>query len=63
MTPTAVLSEKTLQERKRKWQAEVRRREEELEEVRKSSQEEQENLRAQLRRARSSTEQGVSDQV
>lgn len=52
-----------LQERKRKWQSEVQRREEELEEVRKSSQEEQENLRAQLRRARSSTEQGVSDQV
>lgn len=57
------LCEKMLLERKRKWQAELQRRDEEVEEVRRSSQQEQEKLWAQLRKARSSTEHSVSDQV
>lgn len=57
------LFEKTLLERKKKWQAELQRRDEEMEELRRSSQQEQEKLWAQLRKARSSTEHSVSDQV
>lgn len=54
---------KTLSERKKKWQAERQRRDEELEELRKSSQQEQDNLRAQLRKARTSTDNAASEQV
>uniref|UniRef100_H3CCZ0 peptidylprolyl isomerase n=1 Tax=Tetraodon nigroviridis TaxID=99883 RepID=H3CCZ0_TETNG len=54
---------RTLLERKKKWQAELQRRDEEMEELRRSSQQEQEKLWAQLRKARSSTEHSVSDQV
>ena len=54
---------KTLSERKKKWQAERQRRDEELEELRKSSQHELDNLRAQLRKARTSTDNAASEQV
>lgn len=54
---------KTLSERKKKWQAERQRRDEELEELRKSSQQELDNLRAQLRKARTSTDNAASEQV
>uniref|UniRef100_A0A671YVK3 peptidylprolyl isomerase n=1 Tax=Sparus aurata TaxID=8175 RepID=A0A671YVK3_SPAAU len=53
----------TLSERKKKWQAERQRRDEELEELRKSSQQELDNLRAQLRKARTSTDNAASEQV
>ncbi|XP_036954294.1 FK506-binding protein 15 isoform X1 [Acanthopagrus latus] len=55
--------ERTLSERKKKWQAERQRRDEELEELRKSSQHELDNLRAQLRKARTSTDNAASEQL
>ncbi|CAL8250254.1 unnamed protein product [Boreogadus saida] len=55
--------EKTLADRKRKWQAERMRRDEEVEEVRRSSQEEVDGLRAQLRKARSSHDGAASEQL
>uniref|UniRef100_A0AAQ5Y163 peptidylprolyl isomerase n=1 Tax=Amphiprion ocellaris TaxID=80972 RepID=A0AAQ5Y163_AMPOC len=48
--------ERALSERKKKWQAERRRRDEEVEELRKNSQQELDNFRAQLRKARSSSD-------
>lgn len=54
---------KTLSERRQKWQAERQRRDEEVEELRKSSQLEQDNLRALLRKARSSTDSAAAGQV
>ncbi|KAK5870520.1 hypothetical protein PBY51_003462 [Eleginops maclovinus] len=55
--------ERTLSERKQKWQAERQRRDEEVEELRKSSQQELDNLRALLRKARSSTDNAASEQL
>lgn len=55
--------ERALSERKKKWQAERQRRDEEVEELRKSSQQELDNLRAQLRKARSSSDNAVSEQL
>ncbi|XP_069022255.1 FK506-binding protein 15 isoform X2 [Embiotoca jacksoni] len=55
--------ERTLSERKNKWQAERRRRDEEVEELRKSSQQELDNVRAQLRRARTSSDNAASEQL
>ncbi|XP_056232583.1 FK506-binding protein 15 isoform X4 [Seriola aureovittata] len=55
--------ERTLSDRKKKWQAERQRRDEEVEELRKSSQQEVDNLRAQLRKARTSTDTAVSEQL
>ncbi|XP_060927031.1 FK506-binding protein 15 isoform X2 [Limanda limanda] len=55
--------ERTLLERKKKWQAERQRRDEEVEELRKSSQQELDNLRAQLRKARTSTDNAASEQL
>lgn len=50
-------------ERKKKWQEERKQRDEEVEELRKSSQQELDNLRAQLRKARTSNDNAVSEQV
>ncbi|XP_022614861.1 FK506-binding protein 15 isoform X1 [Seriola dumerili] len=55
--------ERTLLDRKKKWQAERQRRDEEVEDLRKSSQQEVDNLRAQLRKARTSTDTAVSEQL
>ncbi|XP_070760177.1 FK506-binding protein 15 [Enoplosus armatus] len=55
--------ERTLLERKNKWQADRQRRDEEVEELRKSSQQELDNLRAQLRKARTSTDNAASEQL
>ncbi|XP_076846311.1 FK506-binding protein 15 isoform X2 [Brachyhypopomus gauderio] len=55
--------ERTLSERKRKWQAERQRCDEELEEVRKATQLEMDTLRNQLRRARTSTDQAAAEQL
>ncbi|XP_051278238.1 FK506-binding protein 15 isoform X2 [Dicentrarchus labrax] len=55
--------ERTLSERKKKWQAERQRQDEEVEELRKSSQQELDNLRAQLRKARTSTDNAASEQL
>ncbi|XP_042344077.1 FK506-binding protein 15 [Plectropomus leopardus] len=55
--------ERTLSDRKKKWQAERQRRDEEVEELRKSSQQELDNVRAQLRKARTSTDNAASDQL
>ncbi|XP_069378932.1 FK506-binding protein 15 isoform X2 [Paralichthys olivaceus] len=55
--------ERTLLERKKKWQAERQRQDEEVEELRKSSQQELDNLRAQLRKARISTDNAASEQL
>ncbi|XP_068559313.1 FK506-binding protein 15 isoform X2 [Cebidichthys violaceus] len=55
--------ERTFSERKNKWQAERQRRDEEVEELRKSSQQEVDNLRAQLRNARTSTDNAASEQL
>uniref|UniRef100_A0A665W3Z8 peptidylprolyl isomerase n=1 Tax=Echeneis naucrates TaxID=173247 RepID=A0A665W3Z8_ECHNA len=55
--------ERALVDRKKKWQAERQRREEEVEELRKSNQQEFDNLRAQLRKARTSTDSAVSEQL
>ncbi len=53
----------TLSERKRKWQLERQRCDEELEEVRRAGQQELDNLRSQLRKARTSTNQAAAEQV
>ena len=63
MSAPCLLFAKTLSERKRKFQAELQRRDDEMEELRRSSQQEQEKLWAQLRKARSSTDHSVADQV
>uniref|UniRef100_A0A8D3CIP8 peptidylprolyl isomerase n=1 Tax=Scophthalmus maximus TaxID=52904 RepID=A0A8D3CIP8_SCOMX len=55
--------ERTLVERKKKWQAERQQRDEEVEELRKSSQQELDNVRAQLRKARTSTDNAASEQL
>lgn len=55
--------ERTLSERKRKWQAERQRRDEEVEELRRSNQQELDNLRVQLRKARTSTDNAASEQL
>ncbi|XP_034056168.1 FK506-binding protein 15 [Gymnodraco acuticeps] len=55
--------ERTLSERRQKWQAERQRRDEEVEELRKNSQLEQDNLRALLRKARSSTDTAAAEQL
>ncbi|XP_058245487.1 FK506-binding protein 15 isoform X2 [Hemibagrus wyckioides] len=55
--------ERTLVDRKRKWQAERQRCDEELEEVRKSSQMEMDQLRSQLRKARTNTDQAAAEQL
>ncbi|KAI4890139.1 hypothetical protein NFI96_020021 [Prochilodus magdalenae] len=55
--------ERTLSDRKRKWQAERQRCDEELEEVRKASQLELDNLRSQLRKARTSTDNAAAEQL
>ncbi|KAG1949172.1 FK506-binding protein [Pimephales promelas] len=55
--------ERTLSERKRKWQAERQRCDEELEEVRRTSQQEMESLRSQLRKARTSTDHAAAEQL
>ncbi|XP_072288915.1 FK506-binding protein 15 isoform X2 [Eucyclogobius newberryi] len=55
--------ERTLSERKKKWQDERQRRDEELEELRRSSRQDLDNLRAQLRKARSSSDNAVSEQL
>ncbi|XP_062855425.1 FK506-binding protein 15 isoform X3 [Trichomycterus rosablanca] len=53
--------ERTLVDRKRKWQAERQRCDEELEEVRKASQIELDNLRSQLRKARTNTDHAATE--
>ncbi|XP_052459713.1 FK506-binding protein 15 isoform X2 [Carassius gibelio] len=55
--------ERTLSERKRKWQLERQRCDEELEEVRRTAQQELDNLRSQLRKARTSTDQATAEQL
>lgn len=55
--------ERALAERKRKWQAERQHRDEEVEELRKSSQQELDNLRAQLRKARTCKDSAASEQL
>ncbi|KAI3372659.1 hypothetical protein L3Q82_022705, partial [Scortum barcoo] len=55
--------ERTLLERKKKWQVDCQRRDEEVEELRKSSKQELDNLRAQLRKARTSTDTAASEQL
>ncbi|XP_033992181.1 FK506-binding protein 15 [Trematomus bernacchii] len=50
-------------EKRQKWQAERQHRDEEVEELRKSSQLEQDNLRALLRKARSSTDTAAAEQL
>ena len=54
---------KTLMERKKKWQVERQRWDKEVEDLRKSSQQELDNLWAQLRKARTSTDNSASEQV
>lgn len=55
--------ERNLLERKKKWQDERQRRDEEVEELRRSSQQEVDNLRAQLRKARTNTDSAASEQL
>uniref|UniRef100_UPI003AAE6BBD FK506-binding protein 15 n=1 Tax=Centroberyx gerrardi TaxID=166262 RepID=UPI003AAE6BBD len=55
--------ERTLSDRKRKWQAERQSRDEEVEELRRSGQQELDHLRAQLRKARTSTDNAASEQL
>ncbi|XP_067269070.1 FK506-binding protein 15 isoform X2 [Pseudorasbora parva] len=55
--------ERTLSERKRKWQAERQRCDEELEEVRRAGQQEMDSLRSQLRKARTSTDHAAAEQM
>uniref|UniRef100_UPI0037E76F6C FK506-binding protein 15 isoform X2 n=1 Tax=Semicossyphus pulcher TaxID=241346 RepID=UPI0037E76F6C len=55
--------ERNLLERKKKWQDERQRRDEEVEELRRSSQQEVDSLRAQLRKARTSTDSAASEQL
>lgn len=52
-----------LLERKNKCQAERKRQDEEMEELRRSNQQELENLRVQLCKARTSTDNSASEQV
>uniref|UniRef100_A0A3Q4B3S1 peptidylprolyl isomerase n=1 Tax=Mola mola TaxID=94237 RepID=A0A3Q4B3S1_MOLML len=54
---------RTLMERKKKWQVERQRWDKEVEELRKSSQQELDNLWAQLRKARTSTDNSASEQM
>uniref|UniRef100_A0A8C7KQG1 peptidylprolyl isomerase n=1 Tax=Oncorhynchus kisutch TaxID=8019 RepID=A0A8C7KQG1_ONCKI len=55
--------ERMVSDRKRKWQAERQRCDEEMEELRRSSQQDMESLRTQLRKARTSTGQASSEQL
>ncbi|XP_041854882.1 FK506-binding protein 15-like isoform X1 [Melanotaenia boesemani] len=55
--------ERMLSERKKKWQAERQHRDEEVEELRKNSQTELDNLWAQLRKARTSKDNAASEQL
>ncbi|XP_013870155.1 FK506-binding protein 15 [Austrofundulus limnaeus] len=55
--------EHALSERKKKWQEERKQRDEEVEELRKSSQQELDNVRAQLRKARTSNDNAASEQL
>ncbi|XP_018524829.1 FK506-binding protein 15 isoform X3 [Lates calcarifer] len=55
--------ERMLLERKKKWQAERQHWDEEVEELRKSSHQELDNLRAQLHKARTSTDSAASEQL
>ncbi|KAM4577290.1 FK506-binding protein 15 isoform 2-T2 [Odontesthes bonariensis] len=55
--------ERTLSERKKKWQAERQHRDEDMEELRKNNQQELDNLRAQLRKARTSNGNAASEQL
>ncbi|TTM20194.1 FK506-binding protein 15 [Bagarius yarrelli] len=55
--------ERTLLDRKKKWLAERQRCDEELEEVRKTSQMEMDQLRNQLRKARTNTGQAAAEQL
>uniref|UniRef100_A0A1A7W7I7 peptidylprolyl isomerase n=2 Tax=Iconisemion striatum TaxID=60296 RepID=A0A1A7W7I7_9TELE len=55
--------ERALLERKKKWQAERQQRDEEMEEIRRNSQQELDNIRAQLRKARSSSDTAASEQL
>ncbi|XP_036836341.1 FK506-binding protein 15 [Oncorhynchus mykiss] len=55
--------ERTLSDRKRKWQAERQRCDEEMEELRRSSQQDMDSLKTQLRKARTSTGQAASEQL
>uniref|UniRef100_A0A8C8EKA4 peptidylprolyl isomerase n=1 Tax=Oncorhynchus tshawytscha TaxID=74940 RepID=A0A8C8EKA4_ONCTS len=55
--------ERTLSDRKRKWQVERQRCDEEMEELRRSSQQDMDSLKTQLRKARTSTGQAASEQV
>lgn len=54
---------KTLLERKKKWKVECQHRDEEVEELCKSSQQELDNLRAQLYKSRTSANNNASEQV
>ncbi|XP_034548433.1 FK506-binding protein 15 [Notolabrus celidotus] len=55
--------ERNLLERKKKWQDERQRRDEEVEELRRNSQQEVDHLRAQLRKARTNTDSAASEQL
>uniref|UniRef100_A0AAY5L2J3 peptidylprolyl isomerase n=1 Tax=Esox lucius TaxID=8010 RepID=A0AAY5L2J3_ESOLU len=55
--------ERTLLDRKRKWQAERQRCDEEMEELRRVSQQDLTNLRTQLHKARTNTGQAASEQL
>lgn len=55
--------ERTLSERKKKWQAERQRRDEELEELRRSSQQDLDTLRSQLRKTRTNNDNAASEQL
>lgn len=55
--------ERTLSERKRKWQAERQRRDEELEELRRVSQQDLDSLRTQLRKTRTNNDNAASEQL
>ncbi|XP_060893408.1 FK506-binding protein 15 isoform X2 [Labrus mixtus] len=55
--------ERNLLDRKKKWQDERQHRDEEVEELRRSSQQEVDNLRAQLRKARTNTDSAASEQL
>ncbi|XP_041718560.1 FK506-binding protein 15 isoform X2 [Coregonus clupeaformis] len=55
--------ERMVSDRKRKWQAERQRCDEEMEELRRNSQQDMESLRTQLRKARTSTSQAASEQL
>ncbi|XP_038123673.1 FK506-binding protein 15 isoform X3 [Cyprinodon tularosa] len=55
--------ERALSDRKKKWQTERQHREEEMEELRKNNLQELENLRAQLRKARTCNDSAASEQL